>query len=288
MALSLVILTGQSGSGKSTAIHALEDQGVFCVDNIPTALVDRLVEAVADEGAGQRVALVMDVRGPRFAERAPALVRQLRAGKHPLRVVYLEATEAALVRRYSETRRKHPLDNGSGLRDAIARERELLAPLRELADDTINTAEMSPHELRARVVEQIVNVRPGDALRMALLSFGFKHGLPLDVDMVLDVRFLPNPYFDTDLRHLSGLDEPVSRFVVDSDDGREFVERAEAFLSYLVPQYQEEGRQYLTVGIGCTGGQHRSVAIAEALAAALARRGIRVDRRHRDVKEAPS
>lgn len=285
MALSLIIVTGQSGSGKSTAIRALEDHGTFCVDNIPTGLVDRLVEMVADDAGVDRVALVMDVRSPRFAEQAPALVQRLRAGRHPLRVVYLEATEPALVRRYSETRRRHPLDDGSGLRSAIARERNILSPLRELADDTLNTANMSPHELRARVVEQIVNVRPGDTLKIALLSFGFKHGLPLDVDMVLDVRFLPNPYFRDNLRALSGLDEQVRRYVLESEDGAVFLEKAEAFLSYLIPRYQHEGRQYLTVGVGCTGGQHRSVAIAEALAAGLARRGIAVDRRHRDVKE---
>lgn len=288
MALSLIILTGQSGSGKSTAIRALEDHGYFCVDNIPPGLVDRLVEMAVNENDAQRVALVMDARGPHFADQAPALIRRLRAGQHPLRVVYLEATEPALVRRYSETRRKHPLDDGSGLRSAIAHEREILAPLRELADDTLNTAEMSPHELRARVVEQIVNVRPGDTLRIALLSFGFKHGLPLDVDMVLDVRFLPNPYFQDELRTLSGLDELVRRFVLESEDGALFLEKAESFLSYLIPQYQQEGRQYLTVGIGCTGGQHRSVAIAEAIAAGLAHRGIAVDRRHRDVKESVS
>lgn len=288
MALSLIILTGQSGSGKSTAIRALEDYGYFCVDNIPAGLVDGLVEMAASEGEVERVALVMDVRGPHFVDRAPALVQRLRAGQHPLRIVYLEATEEALVRRYSETRRKHPMDDGSGLRSAIAREREILAPLRELADDTLNTAMMSPHELRARVVEQIVNLRPGDALKIAVLSFGFKHGLPLDADMVLDVRFLPNPFFEVELREQSGLDRRVRDFVLTSKDGAAFIEHAEAFLTFLIPRYQQEGRHYLTVGVGCTGGQHRSVAIAEALADALARGGIAVERRHRDVKESHS
>ncbi len=283
MALSIVILTGQSGSGKSTVIRALEDHDYFCVDNIPTPLVDRLVDLIHAEEIIENLVLVMDVRGSHFVERAPALVERLRQGSDPLRFVYLEATEASLIRRYSETRRRHPLDDGHGLRDAIGSEREILAPLRELADDTIDTSEMSPHDLRARVIEQLVGVRPGDELKVALVSFGFKHGLPLEADTVLDVRFLPNPYFEPSLRDLTGQDPAVSEYVLESPHGARFIDETDRLLEFLIPRYQAEGRHYLTVAIGCTGGQHRSVAIAHALARRLEQRGTAVDLRHRDM-----
>lgn len=283
MARSIVILTGQSGSGKSAAIRALEDNGYFCVDNIPTGLAEKLIESMTAEEATHNLALVMDVRSPAFAARAPALVRRLRDGAEPARVVYLEAREDVLIRRYSETRRRHPLDDGDGLRKAIADEREILAPLRELADDTIDTSEMSPHDLRDRVLAQILKVSPGDDLRLAIISFGFKHGLPLEADTVFDVRFLPNPYFEASLRDLTGLDARVREYVFQSGEAEELLRRARGFLDFLIPRYQREGKRYLTVAIGCTGGQHRSVAIASALAERLQEAGTAVDVRHRDI-----
>lgn len=283
MAVSILILTGQSGSGKSTVIRALEDHGYFCVDNIPTGLGERLVDLTRDEESIENLALVMDIRGPHFIEQAPALVEKLREAGDPLRFVYLEATEASLIQRYSETRRRHPIDDGRGLRAAIAQEREILAPLRELADDTIDTSEMSPHDLRARVIEQIVGVGSGDALNVAFISFGFKHGLPLEADTVLDVRFLPNPYFEPSMRKLTGQDQAVRDYVVKSVHGERFVNETDRMLEFLLPRYQAEGRRYLTVAIGCTGGQHRSVAIAHALAERLEKRGTTVDLRHRDM-----
>jgi UPF0042 nucleotide-binding protein len=283
VARSIVILTGQSGSGKSAAIRALEDNGYFCVDNIPTGLAEKLIESMTAEEATHNLALVMDVRSPAFAARAPALVRRLRDGAEPARVVYLEAREDVLIRRYSETRRRHPLDDGDGLRKAIADEREILAPLRELADDTIDTSEMSPHDLRDRVLAQILKVSPGDDLRLAIISFGFKHGLPLEADTVFDVRFLPNPYFEASLRDLTGLDARVREYVFQSGEAEELLRRARGFLDFLIPRYQREGKRYLTVAIGCTGGQHRSVAIASALAERLQEAGTAVDVRHRDI-----
>jgi UPF0042 nucleotide-binding protein len=285
MTLSITILTGQSGSGKSTAIRALEDHGYFCVDNLPTSLVERLIEVIDAEETCDRLALVMDIREKRFLAQAPALVERLRQGSHPVRVVFLEAKEEAVLRRYSETRRLHPLDRGDGLRTAVEEERTLLTPLRELADDTLDTSALSPHALRAKVVQQIAGVSAGDALRIGLMSFGFKHGVPLEADMVLDVRFLPNPYFQTTLRPLTGLDAGVRDYVLTIAEAQQFLTHAHAFFEFLLPQYQREGKRYLTVAIGCTGGRHRSVAMACELRDRLAKQNIIADLRHRDLKE---
>jgi RNase adapter protein RapZ len=285
MPLDLLILTGQSGSGKTTVLRTLEDLGYVCVDNLPVRLVEGLIDEVLHEASVRRLVVVMDVRTSHFIEEAPALAKRLKAGPSPVRVLYLEASEATLIRRYSETRRRHPLDDGQGLRWALTREREVLAPLRELADDTLDTSAMSPHDLRNRVSEQVVGVKPGDTLRVAILSFGFRHGLPLEADMVLDVRYLPNPYFDEALRQLTGEDIRVQRYVVDSAEGALFVQHAEAFLDFLIPRYQKEGRRYFTVAVGCTGGQHRSVAIAVTLAQRLRKRRIAIDLRHREIIE---
>lgn len=283
-AFSIVILTGQSGSGKSTAMRVLEDQGFYCVDNLPTRLVEELVRTVREGRNVSRLALVLDARNPQSLIEAPALVARLRTANE-VRVVYFEAKEDALLRRYSETRRRHPLDAGQGLRSAIDREREILSPLREIADDTLDTSAMSPHELKLRVVEKIAGVTLSDSLRIAVLSFGFKHGLPLDADMAFDVRFLANPYFVAELRELSGVDEPVRRMVLGNPDTVAFLEHSLAFLEFLIPRFQSEGKRYLTVAVGCTGGQHRSVAIAGALADRLRARGLTIDLRHRDMKE---
>ncbi len=284
MALSLLILTGQSGSGKSTAIRALEDHGYFCIDNLPVSLVAPLVELADDDPTIHNLALVMDLREPRLGSELPAMVGGLRAAGVDVRLLYLEANEAALIRRYSETRRRHPLDDGCGLRQAILHEHELLVPMREIADQTLDTSAMSPHTLRAQIIAQIVNVPPGADLHIALLSFGFKFGLPLEADLVFDVRFLDNPYFDPDLRTLTGCDAPVREFVVGSPAGRATLAELVHLLDFLLPHYTREGRRYLTVAVGCTGGQHRSVAIVEAIAAELSARGVAVHPRHRDIR----
>ena len=282
MGLSILLVTGQSGSGKSTTVRTLEDHGYFCVDNMPVALVEELVRVLKAEGTIERLALVMDVRERRFIEEGPRLVARLRRGGTAVRVVYLDAKEEAIIRRYSETRRGHPLDDGCGLRVAIGREREILSPLRELADETLDTSLMSPHELRSRIVAQIANNEQHEGLRVALLSFGFKNGLPAEADVVLDVRFLPNPYFEPGMRERTGVDEDVARYALGSSDAESFLTRSASFLSFLIPHYQREGKRYLTVAIGCTGGRHRSVAVVRELARRLSPE-VSVDVRHRDI-----
>ncbi len=284
MALSVLLVTGQSGSGKSTALRALEDRGHFCIDNLPATLVEQLVEVFRHEGAVERLALGMDIRDRRFVGEAPRLLARLREGPTPLRVLFLDAREEAVIRRYSETRRKHPLDSGCGLRQAVAREREMLASVRELADETIDTSSMSPHELRARIIEHVGGVGEGTSLRVAFMSFGFKHGLPLEADLVLDVRFLPNPYFEPAMRERTGLDEDVARYALAAPEAQAFLDHVTNFLSFVIPQYQREGKRYLTVAIGCTGGRHRSVAVTRELARRLADL-VPIDLRHRELEE---
>jgi len=285
MSLNIIILTGQAGSGKSTAMRALEDEHFLCVDNMPASLSEQLVALVRHSGKTEHLALVMDVREVDWLQQVPDLVKRLRTAGEIVRLVYLESQDDALVRRYSETRRRHPLDDGCGLKRAIVSERELLAPLRELADDTLDTSRLSPHDLRSKILCQLAGVTMGDDLRVALVSFGYKHGLPLDADMVLDVRFLPNPYFEASLRLRSGLDEPVCAYVLGSEAGKMYIEKARSFMEFLLPRFKREGKRYLTLAVGCTGGQHRSVAVAAALGERLAGQGLSVDVRHRDVRD---
>ncbi len=285
MPLSVIILTGQSGSGKSTAVRALEDEGFFCVDNMPSRLAEQLIDMVQTEQACDRLALVMDIRERQFLQQAPALVQRLRQGPHSIRVVFLEANETAMIRRYSTTRRLHPLDRGKGLRSAIAEEHAILAPLRELADETVDTSALSPHQLRSSIIERLAGTHPQDILRVGLLSFGFKYGVPLEADLVFDVRFLTNPYFIEGLRPLTGTDIPVRDFVLQAPEAKTFLRHIDDLLGFLVPQYQHEGKRYLTVAVGCTGGRHRSVAIAGALLPMMAEKGVVAEIRHRDLKE---
>lgn len=285
MTLSLLILTGHSGSGKSTALHALEDHGYFCVDNIPPSLVESLIAIVSRETFGERIAVGIDVRERAFLEHAPDLIRRLRSSGVPVRLIYLEASQPTIIRRYSETRRSHPLDVGDGLVAAIESERQRMAPLRELADETIDTSICTPHVLRRTIIERLAHTDASTSLQIALTSFGFKHGLPLESDMVFDVRFLPNPYFEPALRPLSGLDAAVRSYVLRGSDAAAFVDHTVELLDFVIPRFQHEGKRYLTVGIGCTGGQHRSVAIAQNIFERLGARGLQVHVRHRDVKE---
>jgi RNase adapter protein RapZ len=281
---TVTILTGQSGSGKSTALRALEDHGALCVDNLPPGLLAPLVESLRRYPEVKHIALGIDVRAPDLGE-VPKRLAELRALGEDVRVAFFEAQEESLQRRFSETRRPHPLDRGQGLRAAMEEERTLLAPLRALADHTVDTTSNSPHELRVRVLQDLVGVRMKDQLRVSLMSFGFKFGLPLEADLVFDVRFLPNPYFVDGLRERDGLDDAVRDYVVDSPSGHEFLERTAAYISYLLPEFQREGKRYLTFAVGCTGGRHRSVSMVRALAEILGREGFVVDVRHRDVAE---
>lgn len=284
MTLSITILTGHSGSGKSTAIRALEDAGHYCVDNMPTGLVESLIATIEQDATCHNLALVMDIREGSFLSDAPSLIQRLRKSKHRIRLIFLEAQEEAVLRRYSETRRLHPLDHGKGLRAAVTEERRLLAPLRELADEAIDTSAMSPHVLKAQVSVQIAGVQAEDNLRIGVMSFGFKYGILSEADMVLDVRFLPNPYFIPTMREQTGLQQDVRDFVLDISETKTFIEQTQSFLQFLLPQYQREGKRYFTLGIGCTGGRHRSVAIAECITARLRNQFPVVDCRHRDIK----
>jgi UPF0042 nucleotide-binding protein len=284
-----------SGAGRSTALRALEDLGFFCVDNLPTLLVEQTV-ASCERGGMRRLALGIDVRVRSFLQGAGQALQLLAASGRRLHIVFLDASDEALLRRYSSTRRPHPLSTaGSGelggapgaVLEGIRIERERLAPLRALASRVLDTTRLSVHELRRRIVEEF---GPGagraNRMRTRLMSFGFKYGVPVDADLSLDVRFIDNPYFVDELRPLSGLDPAVSQFVLARPDAQGFLDRAMALLEFLLPRYEAEGKSYLTVAIGCTGGRHRSVAIAVCIAEQLkARLAIDVDISHRDIGE---
>jgi UPF0042 nucleotide-binding protein len=280
--LHVVVVTGMSGAGRSTALRVLEDLGYFCVDNIPPALIPHLIALLTDERELPRVAVGVDVRTGRFLAGADDVLDALVKGGHRVELIFLESQDDELVRRYSETRRSHPLAPGGNLLQAIKRERERVAPLRARAGYIIDTTGMSVHDLRRSLVEYIA--RGGQRPRMVtrVVSFGFKYGLPVDADLVFDLRYLQNPHFVAALRPKTGLDPEVAKFVLEGSEAKELLADLSAMLSKLLPRYEREGKSYLTIAIGCTGGRHRSVAMAEALATGLRGIGdVRVE--HRDV-----
>ncbi|HEU4581623.1 MAG TPA: RNase adapter RapZ [Polyangiaceae bacterium] len=289
----VVVITGMSGAGRSTALRALEDLGFFCVDNLPTLLVEQTV-ASCERGGMRRLALGIDVRVGSFLQGAGHALAQLAASGRTLHVIFLDASDEALLRRYSSTRRPHPLSTvepagpAGAVLEAVLLERERLAPLRAMASRVLDTTRLSVHELRRRIIADFgPGAGRGDRMRTRVMSFGFKYGVPVDADLSLDVRFIDNPFFVDDLRPLSGLDSPVAKFVLDRADTQSFLELALALLEFLLPRYEAEGKSYLTMAIGCTGGRHRSVAIAERIAEELRRRlAIQVDVSHRDIGEA--
>jgi UPF0042 nucleotide-binding protein len=280
-----VIVTGLSGSGKSHAIRALEDLGYFCVDNLPSQLIPTFAELANRGDSGlERVALVVDVREGGFLKEFPRVYRRLKtsSGVTP-RLIFLEASHSSLVRRFSETRRPHPLAPDRSVAEGIEEERRKLSTIRSLADLIIDTSNLTVHELRDVFVRMTRHDRPRSEMVVNLVSFGFKHGPPLDADLVFDVRCLPNPHFVDRLRPLTGRDPEVVRYMRRHASTREFIARLTAFLNFALPQYVQEGKSYLTVAIGCTGGQHRSVMVAEALKKSLARtKNIRLRVKHRD------
>lgn len=279
-------MTGLSGAGKSQAIRALEDIGYFCVDNLPTTLIPTFAELTLRAGqAIRKAAVIVDVRERQFLSEFPRVYRRLRT-EPELRpvLIFLEASEPALVRRFSETRRPHPLAADRSVIEGIREERRRLSPIRRLADRILDTSDMTVHELRQTFMRLTRGRTDGAALVVTLVSFGFKHGLPLDADLVFDVRFLPNPHFVRGLRARSGRDREVLDYLRRYEATRQFVERTAGLLRFLLPQFVEEGKSYLTVAIGCTGGRHRSVAIAELLRPHLASlEGVRLRTRHRDI-----
>lgn len=262
---SILVVTGLSGSGKSTAIRALEDAGWFCIDNLPAPLLNKVTELA---GTHDRLAFGIDAREGSYLQEAPQALDEARRAGHRVDVLFLESSDEALTRRYSETRRRHPLADKGGVAEGIAKERALLVPLREHAEHVLDTSSMTVHELRRQVMARFSPASSGQ-LALTVMSFGFKYGVPSNADLVFDVRFLPNPFFVPDLKAFTGKDERVARFVMDRPEAWEFLDRTFDLLAFLVPKYHREGKSYLTVAIGCTGGKHRSVAIAQALAARL-------------------
>lgn len=286
-ALSIIVVTGLSGSGKSTGIRALEDLGFFCIDNLPVALMPKLAELAA-QSKNRHVALVMDARERGFVDQAAAVFRDVRSLGHTVHVLYLHADTDTLVRRYSETRRRHPMAPDGSVVDGIHQEIKALAPIRHLADQTIDTTNLTVHDLKKHI--QQLYAPSGQTTRtlvVNVMSFGFKRGLPKEADLVFDVRFLDNPYFVERLRPLSGRSPDVADYVLRQPTAQHFLALVYAMVDYLLPLYQKEGKTYLTVAIGCTGGQHRSVAIAEAVTGQLRKSEYTINVSHRDMKEAP-
>lgn len=286
----IVLLTGMAGAGKTTAVRAFEDLGFFCVDNLPVQLLDTFL-ALIDRGndSVQKIALVMDARERDFARKWPKVFESVASAGYRLEVVFLDATDAALMRRFSETRRRHPLapeGKKMPVAEAIGHERELLGDLRARADLVVDTTDLNVHQLKAIINRDFAGPGARGDLTISVLSFGFRYGPPREADLMVDVRFLPNPNFMPGLKEKSGLDKPVAVKVLGSKDGKEFVSKLEGLLDFLIPRYRKEGKAYLTIGIGCTGGRHRSVAIAERIGRDLAKRKLHVNIVHRDLERA--
>jgi RNase adapter protein RapZ len=282
--ITFVVITGLSGAGKSYAIKCFEDMGFFCVDNLPTTLIPTFADLVARSNHTiTRVALGVDVREGEYLTHLLDTLGELRGRGHTLEVLFLEASEEALVRRYRETRRRHPLAADGNVVDGIRAERKALSTMREVADRIVDTSALTVHQLKDLLIETYVAPGQRTGLSVSLVSFGFKHGVPFDADLVFDVRFLPNPHFVEALRPLDGRDPRVRQFIIEHAESREMLRRLEDFLGFVLPAYQREGKAYLTVAVGCTGGRHRSVALVEELKGFLDRLGLAGSVIHRDI-----
>jgi UPF0042 nucleotide-binding protein len=280
----LVILTGLSGSGKSTVLRAFEDMGFYCVDNLPVELIPIFAELhAAGEGDFARAALLVDAREGAQLQKLPALLKHLRR-QHPIALVFIDAGEDALLRRYSETRRPHPFGKHLSVRESLGHERNLMEPIRKLADVVIDTSKFNVHELRHFVTERFKNPEKRPML-VSFVSFGYRYGVPTDADLVFDVRFLPNPHFVPRLRKYTGQDPKVRSYIRSFPQTGEFLKRIEGLLVYLMPHYIGEGKSYLTIAFGCTGGRHRSVMLAESVSGALTKRGYSTKVVHRDIEK---
>lgn len=277
--MQITVVAGLSGAGRSVAAGALEDHGWFVIDNLPAALVPKVAE-LARSGTGfEHVALVVAGYDLEMASQVEALREEL----PNLAVLFLEASDSVLIRRYESTKRRHPLDTGTGVATAISKERERLMEARAAASLVIDTSDLNPHQLRERLIAHFDTTEDAGAMRITVSSFGFKHGIPLDVDMVMDCRFLPNPHWDAELRPFSGKDPEIQAYVLEREDTEAFLEHLEALLDGLLPAYVEEGKSYFGLAFGCTGGRHRSVAVAEEVARRLNGKGWQLRVSHRDI-----
>ena len=280
--MEVALVTGMSGAGRSTAARALEDLGWFVIDNLLPSLIPDSVATLSAGGQIDRLAVVVDVRGGRFFDDVSQALNRLRQLDIPVRVVFLEASDEALVRRFESSRRPHPLQHGERLIDGLRRERDALGSLRGDADLVIDTTTLNVHDLR-RKIDAAFGDTDDIALRATVMSFGFKYGLPVDADMVLDVRFLPNPHWVAELREHTGLQAEVSDYVLDQPDARSFLDMASQLVDMMAAGYLREGKRYVTIAVGCTGGKHRSVAMAENLSTRLVKHGVETLVMHRDL-----
>lgn len=278
-----VIITGLSGAGKSEAVRAFEDMGFFCVDNLPPTLIPKFAELVAQsDGKINNIALVVDIRSREFFDRLSSALDALEEMGVTYEILFLEASDEVLVRRFKETRRRHPLSGEGGVLEGIEEERRRLEEIRSRATRIIDTTALPPRQLRERIMNAFARASRKERLDVIVVAFGFKYGIPMDADLVFDVRFLPNPHYVESLRHLTGEAEPVREYVFQSPVTRRFLQKLFDFMAFLLPHYVKEGKTQLVVGIGCTGGKHRSVAIADRLAGFLGERGYNVSVEYRD------
>lgn len=283
----IVLITGMSGGGKGTAARALEDAGWFCIDNLPVPVIPKLLEMFVHSQELGNIALVVDARERRHIGETPNVIEAARAGGHEVEVLFIDADDETLIRRFSETRRRHPLaEGGKTMPEGIAAERVLLSPLRKMADEVVDTSRTNVHELKQIIQARFAHQDGPPALDVTVTSFGYRYGLPPQADLVFDVRFLPNPYFVPELRDSPGTTPAVSEWVLRHEVCQQFLAHLRQMLTFLLPRYREEGKAYLTVALGCTGGRHRSVALAEALGQELSNEGVKTRVQHRDVNRA--
>lgn len=283
--MRIVIITGLSGSGKSTAVRALEDEGFFCLDNLPAALIPTFVELVEKSGEVRDVALVMDIRGRDFFKGGETVFQRIGEAGHDVEIFFFEATDQVLIRRFSETRRRHPAVDSGSVPDGIRVEREQLAWLRRMATMVIDTSELNVHQLKEKVITSVKGEQGARQMIVHVQSFGYRFGLPLESDLVFDVRFLPNPYFIPELKEFSGLDPQVKGYVLGQPETAAFLGKLSDMLEFLVPNYLREGKSYLTISVGCTGGRHRSVVIAEELRDLFRNKKVKLEIVHRDIEK---
>ena len=277
----MVVITGMSGSGKASVVKAFEDLDYYCVDNLPIGLIPHFADLARQSPEIEKAALVTDIREGEHLKKLPEIIRALKRRMNTT-VLFLEASDEALLRRFSETRRPHPLGTGSTVKTALSRERRMLQPIRAMADMVVDSSRFNVHELRAHITSKFTRGGAGRDILISIVSFGYKAGVPVDADLVFDVRFLPNPHFVPEFKPLTGRHPKVARYIRSFPQTQEFINRISELLIYLLPHYVREGKSYLTIGFGCTGGQHRSVLIAEEVRKRLGKAGYRAKVVHRD------